>query len=285
MVRLISGLLLAGGFFALVWFGNANVLLVVALVVGALAFHEYAELMRSLGAALPRLPALIATLATIAVVPFPYVASEAVIGLGLALIAAVAMRSVGSSALVRDTPTTPGHTVSPGDPRSLKAAVSGAVAGSFALVYLGIPFGSLVGIHVFGGRGAVVLLVATIVISDSAQYYAGRTLGRHPLAPRLSPKKTVEGALGGVVAAPLFLYFIGPYLVPAAVPWMLAVLGLLLVACGIAGDLFESLIKRAAETKDSSALIPGHGGILDRIDALLFATPAFYMYLRWAYTL
>jgi phosphatidate cytidylyltransferase len=61
-------------------------------------------------------------------------------------------------------------------------------------------------------------------------------------------------------------------------------MGLALVAAGIAGDLFESMLKRAADMKDSSALIPGHGGVLDRIDALLFATPVFYMYLRWLYT-
>jgi phosphatidate cytidylyltransferase len=89
--------------------------------------------------------------------------------------------------------------------------------------------------------------------------------------------------LGGFVAAPVFLFFVGPYLVPVAEPLAVAVLGLGLVACGIAGDLFESMIKRAADMKDSAALIPGHGGVLDRIDALLFATPPFYLYLRWVY--
>jgi len=130
----------------------------------------------------------------------------------------------------------------------------------------------------------VLLLVFTIVVSDTAQYYSGRTFGRRPLALRLSPKKTIEGAVGGFVAAPLFLYFAGPYLVPVVTPLMIAPLGVLLVVCGIAGDLFESMIKRAADMKDSSALIPGHGGVLDRIDALLFATPPFYMFLRWVYT-
>ena len=66
---------------------------------------------------------------------------------------------------------------------------------------------------------------------------------------------------------------------------MIALLGIVLVAAGIAGDLFESMLKRAADMKDSSALIPGHGGVLDRIDALLFATPVFYLYVRWVYTI
>jgi phosphatidate cytidylyltransferase len=175
------------------------------------------------------------------------------------------------------------HSPRDGDP-AFKAGVYGAVAGAFAVVYLGLPLGALVGVHIFGGRSAVMLLVATIAISDTAQYYTGRTLGRHPLAPRLSPKKTIEGAVGGFVAAPLFLYFAGPYLVPVATPLTIAPLGIALVGAGIAGDLFESMIKRAAEMKDSSALIPGHGGVLDRIDALLFATPVFYGYLRWLYS-
>ena len=267
MARLISGVLLAAGFFALVWFSNATALLFVALVVGLLALHEYAELMRPLGAAVPRLPTVVATLATIAVVPFPYVAGEAVVGLGLVIVAMGAMFRIA-----RD----PGAGFTPG--------VMAAAAGGFAMIYIGLPLGALVGVHIFGGRGAVLLLVFTIVISDTAQYYSGRTLGRHPLAPRLSPKKTIEGALGGFVAAPVFLYFAGPYLVPVVTPVMIAPLGLVLVACGIAGDLFESMIKRAADLKDSSALIPGHGGVLDRIDALLFATPPFYMFLRWVYT-
>ena len=271
MTRVISGVLLAAAFFSLVWFSSATVLLVVALVVGVLALHEYTELIRRLGSSIPRLPTLLATMATIAVVPFPYVAGEAVIGVGLVIIAIAVMAGAG---------TVPGSGSAPG----FSPGVIAAAAGGFALIYIGLPLGALVGVHIFGGRGAVLLLVFTMVISDSAQYYAGRTLGRHPLAPRLSPKKTIEGALGGFIAAPLFLYFAGPYLVPVVTPLMIAPLGVALVACGIAGDLFESMLKRAADMKDSSALIPGHGGVLDRIDALLFATPPFYMFLRWVYT-
>src|SRR5688572_7841398 len=83
MVRVLSGVLLAATFFALVWFTNAYVLLVVALVVCVLAFHEYAMLMHQIGAEIPKIPTLLATMAALAVVPFPYVAGEAVIGIGL----------------------------------------------------------------------------------------------------------------------------------------------------------------------------------------------------------
>jgi phosphatidate cytidylyltransferase len=273
VARVISGVLLAAAFFAIVWYSNATVLLFVALAVGVLALHEYMELMRPLGAAIPRVPAVLATMAAIAIVPFPFVSASAVVGVGVVIIAIAAMTHVAA----RSAPTA-------GDPVDFKSGVLGAVAGGFAVAYIGLALGALVGIHIFGGRGAVVLLVATIAISDTAQYYSGRTFGKRPLARRLSPKKTVEGAIGGFVVAPIFLYFAGPYLVPVVTPLMIAPLGLVLVICGIAGDLFESMIKRAADIKDSSALIPGHGGVLDRIDALLFATPPFYMFLRWVYT-
>jgi phosphatidate cytidylyltransferase len=264
MVRVASGVLLAAIFFALVWFTNATVLLVVALAVATLALHEYVQLFRALGANLPALPTLLVTWGVTIVVPFPHLAVEAVFSIGLILIAMWVMSAVGAEA-------GKGHA----------EAARGAAAAALAAVYIGLGLGSLVGIHVYGGRGAVVLLMATIVVSDTAQYYAGRTFGKHPLSLRLSPKKTVEGAVGGFLLAPLFLAFAGYYLVPAATNQLaLGLLGVALVMAGIAGDLFESTLKRAAGVKDSSALIPGHGGVLDRIDALLFAAPLFYLYLR-----
>jgi phosphatidate cytidylyltransferase len=267
MVRLLSGLVLAASFLALVWFSSATVLLVVALVVAALAFHEYATLTQAIGMRVRRIPSLAATLAALAVVPFPYEPIEVVLAAGLILTAAAAMRSVGRT--------------EQGTLGTFTTAFYSTASSILAPIYIGIPLGALVGIHVYGGRGAVVLLVGTIVISDSAQYYTGRLFGRHPLAPALSPKKTIEGAVGGFVIAPVFTVMSAYYLLPAATNQIaLAGVALLLVAAGIAGDLFESLLKRASGLKDSSALIPGHGGVLDRIDALLFASPLFYFYVR-----
>jgi phosphatidate cytidylyltransferase len=104
-------------------------------------------------------------------------------------------------------------------------------------------------------------------------------LGRHLLAPTISPKKTIEGALGGLVFGVLVMGIVGPHVLPQAGRASLAFAGITLVVLGVCGDLFESRLKRTAGMKDSSSLIPGHGGVLDRIDALLFATPAFYVYL------
>ncbi|MBR9979718.1 MAG: phosphatidate cytidylyltransferase [Desulfatitalea sp.] len=123
----------------------------------------------------------------------------------------------------------------------------------------------------------VFFLFIVVAAGDTGAYYAGRALGRHKLCPAVSPKKTVEGAVGGlaanVVLAVGYKLLFMPFLsLPGAVGFALVV-----GAVGQAGDLFESEFKRAAGVKDSGNLLPGHGGFLDRIDALLFALPVAYM--------
>ena len=145
-----------------------------------------------------------------------------------------------------------------------------------APIYIGAPLGMLVALHMRSGPKAVLLLIATIVISDSAQYYTGRAFGKRPLAPTISPKKTIEGAIGGVLFGTLFMALALPLVFPLTPLLPRVLLGAAVVIFGIVGDLFESRLKRLADMKDSSHLIPGHGGVLDRIDALLFAIPVFY---------
>jgi phosphatidate cytidylyltransferase len=150
-----------------------------------------------------------------------------------------------------------------------------SILGAFAILYISMPLGLLAALTIARGWRATVLLIATVAVSDSLQFYSGRLFGRHALAPAISPKKTIEGAIGGAIAGTLFMVLAGP-LVFADFPRLtLAVLGFVMVVLGILGDLFESRLKREANVKDSSSLIPGHGGVLDRIDALLFVTPAF----------
>ena len=131
------------------------------------------------------------------------------------------------------------------------------------------------------GPPGLFLLMLTVMVSDTAQYYTGRLFGRRPLAPAISPKKTIEGAIGGFVFGTLLLAIAGHWWLPAVPLGIRVVLGAAVVALGIAGDLFESMLKRSAGVKDSSTLIPGHGGVLDRIDALLFAAPIYYVVLKY----
>jgi phosphatidate cytidylyltransferase len=140
------------------------------------------------------------------------------------------------------------------------------------LVYTGM----LPGMLLLVPREDVLILLGVVWAVDIGAYYGGRTLGRRPLAPRVSPKKTVEGAVIGLasgVAVGLAVMF-----------WIKqeggALAGMSFAAVGAAaqvGDLVESAVKRTAGVKDSSSLLPGHGGMLDRIDGLLFATPVFYL--------
>jgi phosphatidate cytidylyltransferase len=106
-------------------------------------------------------------------------------------------------------------------------------------------------------------------------------LGRRLLAPAISPKNTIDGAAGGFVCGGLLLAAAGAWWLPSVPLAFRLMLGLTVVALGIVGDLFESMLKRSAGVKDSSSLIPGHGGVLDRIDALLFAAPVYYVVLRY----
>ncbi|MGE0703621.1 MAG: phosphatidate cytidylyltransferase [Vicinamibacterales bacterium] len=148
-------------------------------------------------------------------------------------------------------------------------------------VYLGLPLGALVATRERYGVAALFLLMLTVIVSDTSQYYTGRLLGRRPLAPAISPKKTVEGAIGGVVFGTLFVAVAGAWWLPEMSRLLRVILGLAVVVLGICGDLFESLLKRRAGVKDSASWIPGHGGVLDRIDALLFAAPFYYVVLAY----
>jgi phosphatidate cytidylyltransferase len=156
-----------------------------------------------------------------------------------------------------------------------------AAATIFPIVYIGLPLGTIAAIHAIAGREALLLLIATIVVSDSAQYYTGRAFGRSPLAPSISPKKTREGAVGGFFFGTAALALGGWWLFPGANRAILIACAATIVVLGIVGDLFESLLKRSAGVKDSATLIPGHGGILDRIDSWLFAAPVYYVFVRY----
>jgi len=125
----------------------------------------------------------------------------------------------------------------------------------------------------------VVLCLMTAFLSDTGAYFAGRFLGRHKLAPRLSPSKTVEGSVGGFAAA-LAACVAARYTFLPSLPLSDAVLlGILGSAVGQAGDLVESMLKRSADAKDTGGFFPGHGGMMDRIDAAIFVAALFYGYL------
>ncbi|RJQ74616.1 MAG: phosphatidate cytidylyltransferase [Desulfobacteraceae bacterium] len=151
---------------------------------------------------------------------------------------------------------------------------------AFALIYIPL-FLSFIALLYDGGSPEgirwIFLLLLIVVTGDTGAYYVGSYLGRHKLCPSVSPKKTIEGAVGGLMCSVIFgagytLMFLPVMSLPASI-----VLALVTGLVGQAGDLFESEFKRVAGVKDSGGLLPGHGGFLDRIDSLLFAAPTAYL--------
>jgi phosphatidate cytidylyltransferase len=131
------------------------------------------------------------------------------------------------------------------------------------------------------GPWRLVLLFATMMTADTFAYLVGHAIGRHKLAPRISPGKTIEGGLGALVGGALAAVVVRQIGLPSLPLSGAIALGLGVTVLGTLGDLFESLLKRWAGVKDSGALFPGHGGMLDRLDSLLFGAPVLYYYLLY----
>lgn len=153
----------------------------------------------------------------------------------------------------------------------LSAGIAGILVGTIVLVPAWVGMVRLHGI----GPWALLSAMALVWVADIAAYFVGRAIGRHKLAPAISPGKTWEGAAGAAIGGLLYAFVLRQYgglSIPVNTAWF--VFGtVLLVGISIVGDLFESMIKRQAGVKDSSRLLPGHGGVLDRIDSLTSTLP------------
>lgn len=131
------------------------------------------------------------------------------------------------------------------------------------------------------GPYLLLFLTAITVASDSAAYFIGKFLGRHKLCPSVSPKKTIEGFGGGLLGGAAGGLIVALLFFPGFALWKIIIFSAVLTAVGVLGDLTESMLKRRAGVKDSGTILPGHGGLLDRVDSLLLAAPAFYYLHTW----
>ena len=266
MTRVLSALVLLPVVVGTIWFLPSEGTLALALVAAALAFTEYRTLAQALAL---NVPGGIGGAAVVFVCFTMWFADRALYANWTYLVLLAGLIVVGAAAVGQGHPS--------------RGVLADAAATMFAPIYIGMPLGALAALRVdapMPGRLVVLLLLATIVVSDSAQYYCGRAFGRRQLSPAISPKKTVEGAIGGVVFGTLAMAAGGASVFDVPI-WILAMLGATISLLGIVGDLFESLLKRSAGLKDSSNLIPGHGGVLDRIDSWLFAAPVYYVFVRF----
>ena len=165
-------------------------------------------------------------------------------------------------------------------PRGIEGFVSTASASALALVYLPFLAGFLILLaRPHNGLERVMTLVVLVGCNDTFGYLTGVLLGKHPLAPKISPKKTIEGLIGSLIftvigGALAFVYIMDSHW------WLGALAGVITVFTATSGDLIESALKRDMAIKDMGNLLPGHGGIMDRLDSVLFAAPALWLALE-----
>jgi phosphatidate cytidylyltransferase len=259
MTRVFSGALLLAIVVGSVWYLPPIYLLGMAVIVALLAFREYIELAARARVLISKPAGATAVVLMCVAIGMPGLPIEAALGGIMLGLSAVALTGGSTGAAVRG------------------GALQTAAISAFAPLYIGVPLGLLSVTRWTLGREATLLLILTVAVSDTCQYYTGRILGRRPLAPVVSPKKTIEGAVGGLVAAAITLAAVGLWWLPQMGLPARVGLGLAVAAVGIVGDLFESQLKRSVDVKDASAIIPGHGGVLDRIDAL------FYVVVRYSF--
>jgi phosphatidate cytidylyltransferase len=262
MIRILSGAVILLGFLALIYSGIWGTYALV-LVLGGLGLWEFLGLSGKMGY---RAPSWIL---------FPL---GAYFAFSATLLKAVDTEAVLSCALIAGLGA---FVFAPGRRQGLGRWAMG-VAGA---IYIGMPFNYyLLLYNARNGLAWVLSVILAVVVTDVAALLVGMRLGRHPFLPEISPKKTVEGAIGGFLAALAVMLLLGVGLLGLP-PWHAVALGVLVGVMAELGDLVESQMKRLAEVKDSSNLIPGHGGILDRIDSVLFPPIVVYLYAFYLHLL
>jgi phosphatidate cytidylyltransferase len=162
----------------------------------------------------------------------------------------------------------------------IKTVLTDSAVMILGVVYVSLLLSYLLLLRDFPGGEFLILFILGITwLGDAGAYYVGSMIGRHALAPRISPKKTIEGAVGGLAVSVIGSVAAKFWFLPALTLADALRLGLLLGVAGQFGDLVESMWKRSGGVKDSGGLIPAHGGLLDKMDSLIFAAPVFYYYL------
>jgi phosphatidate cytidylyltransferase len=291
--RIATAVVLIPIVLALILRAPVAVLAVVAAVVALLTIREFLLLTESYGVQPMRLPTYIFTGFFFLLLAFnpgneKPLLSTAIFVYCIGFAAAVAPFLALTIAMLR---------------KELPSGYPAAAAAVFAFTYIALPMGMLVQLRQqWAGAFYVLYLMLVVWAGDIFAYFVGKSIGRHLMAPRISPKKTWEGAAASLVASVAVGWLLfghaeqissallraglitrpgGMYglEIPAIGPVMLLTIALNIAAQ--LGDLVESLIKRGAGVKDSGAILPGHGGMLDRIDALLFAAPVLWFYAAW----
>jgi len=248
---------------ALFW-GPPIVIVVVCVVVAAIGLWEFYALLAARGVAPLRVTGYVLAAGFFIQTVRPALVPPALVPIAAVIVLVAMLTRAGD---VPGSVTSAAATL-------LGAAWLGGLGGTMASLRL-VPIER-------GGPWVEMLLLTTVMMADSAALFVGSAIGRHKLAPRISPGKTWEGLAGGLlggIAGALIVRQFGLQWIPLT---HMVVLAVLVTLAGVAGDLAESLLKRWAAVKDSGTLFPGHGGMLDRLDSLLVGAPVLYYYLLYA---
>ncbi|MBI5636647.1 MAG: phosphatidate cytidylyltransferase [Nitrospinae bacterium] len=258
MTRIITAAILAPLFIYVTISAPANIFTAMIELAAAICFLEYARMALQKGIAIHRIRGLVASL----VIPLAFISSHYVAYMALALIL-VAFLFTALEDAAND--------------------INPAVYTIFGVIYIGVAFSAPVLIRMEENGPMQFLLICFATWgADIGAYYVGRSMGKTKLAPAISPGKTVEGVVGGIVSAVIFAGLFALIFFSQANVVLIAGAGLIGGIIGPVGDLAESQIKRHFGVKDSGSILPGHGGLLDRADALMLTAPAYYIFLALA---
>jgi len=254
--RVLSAVIIAPLFIGIVLYGSPQHFAILILFVSAICFLEYLDMAKKAGIKIFGVPGLVSVL----FLPLVFLLGSVSIFIVFFVI------TIGFFLLALN------------DNRDGVKRLAFTLLGGF---YIGILLSAPVPVRMMAGGEKLILLICVSVWgADIGAYFVGKAIGKHKLAPSISPGKSWEGFAGGLLSALIFAELFVLYILPNSNFALPIASGLIAGVFGPLGDLSESMIKRYFGVKDSGKTIPGHGGLLDRIDALLFAIPAFYIYLQ-----
>jgi phosphatidate cytidylyltransferase len=282
-LRITTGAVLMAAVVALVWWGPAWLLAIVAALIAILALIEFFTLGERVGLRAFRKWTLACAAGLFYAQYAAGMAETHAFGIDIAFTRTVAglSFSVDTSLLIFLFGAVG---IGLATRRPLQDVLPAISISSAGLLFVALPFSYLVRINELdrAGRALILFTLALIWAGDTLAYFTGKLLGRLPMAPVLSPKKTWEGAVSNLIGS-LFVAWVASHWIEADVTLLLAVAGVANIA-GQMGDLIESAYKRGAGVKDSGTIVPGHGGVLDRIDSLILAAPVVWAIYRWFLT-
>jgi len=251
--RIASALVILPPLVVFLWYASPMLFLVLVLALIGLSLYEYFHLLHQIRLSLCT---GVTVLAACALAITAYLGG----GLWLPIVLFLSMVGLTVSVLLR--------------PARESDAFPTLVYSMFGVLFIGWNLSHLILLRLLpAGQSSILFLCAVVWVGDSAAMYVGKSLGRSKMAPAISPGKTWEGALGGAVGGVLTAVWSAGFWLPHLGLWQCVMLGLCISLAAQMSDLGESMLKRYAGVKDSGGLIPGHGGILDRVDSMLFAAP------------